>query len=53
MLTKDGRASYSDMSKQIGVSVSTVRNRVTNMRESGVLHLTTRTWSGSASTPPS
>jgi len=39
MLSKDGRASYSDMSKQIGVSVSTVRNRVTNMRDSGVLHL--------------
>jgi len=39
MLSHDGRASYSDMSKQIGVSVSTVRNRVTNMRDSGVLHL--------------
>ena len=39
LLTQDGRASYSDISKQVGVSVGTVRNRITAMRESGVLHL--------------
>lgn len=38
-LSTDGRASYSDISKAVGVSVGTVRNRVTQMRESGVLHL--------------
>lgn len=39
LLSVDGRASYSEMSKSIGVSVGTVRNRVTALRESGALHL--------------
>ena len=39
ILSGDGRASYSEISKAVGVSVSTVRNRVKQMRESGVLHL--------------
>ncbi len=39
MLSLDGRASYSEISKTVGVSVSTVRNRITQMREAGVLHL--------------
>ncbi len=38
-LTTDGRASYSEISKSVGVSVGTVRNRITHMRESGALHL--------------
>lgn len=38
-LTADGRASYSEISKAIGVSVGTVRNRITQMRDSGALHL--------------
>lgn len=39
MLSEDGRATYSHMSKAVGVSVGTVRNRVTALRDSGVLHL--------------
>lgn len=39
VLSVDGRASYSEISKEVGVSVGTVRNRITQMRESGVLHL--------------
>ena len=39
ILSRDGRASYSEISKAVGVSVSTVRNRITLMRDSGVLHL--------------
>ncbi len=39
LLGEDGRATYSQISKAIGVSIGTVRNRVTAMRESGALHL--------------
>lgn len=39
MLSEDGRASYSDIAKAVGVSVSTARSRITQMRETGVLHL--------------
>ena len=39
VLSVDGRASYSEISKEVGVSVGTVRNRITQMREAGVLHL--------------
>lgn len=38
-LSKDGRASYSHISKIVGVSIGTVRNRITAMRDSGALHL--------------
>ncbi len=38
-LSKDARATYSEISKEIGVSVGTVRNRLTQLRESGALHL--------------
>lgn len=40
-LGEDGRATYSDIAKEIGVSVSTVRNRVTALRESGALLINT------------
>lgn len=39
ILSVDGRASYSEISKEVGVSVGTVRNRITQMRDAGVLHL--------------
>jgi len=39
LLSEDGRASYSQISKVVGVSVGTVRNRITALRESGALHL--------------
>lgn len=39
LLSEDGRASYSQISKTVGVSVGTVSNRVTALRESGALHL--------------
>lgn len=39
LLGEDGRMSYSDISKTIGVSVGTARNRITALRESGALHL--------------
>jgi len=39
LLGEDGRASYSQISKQVGVSIGTVRNRITALRESGALHL--------------
>ncbi len=39
LLGQDGRATYSQISKAIGVSVGTVRNRIKAMRESGALHL--------------
>lgn len=39
ILSVDGRSSFSQMSKEVGVSVSTVRNRVNQMRDAGVLHL--------------
>lgn len=38
-LSSDGRATYSEISKSVGVSVGTVRNRIAQMRESGALHL--------------
>jgi len=38
-LSKDARATYSEISKEIGVSIGTVRNRLTALRESGALHL--------------
>lgn len=39
LLSEDGRASYSQISQEVGVSVGTVRNRITALRESGALHL--------------
>lgn len=36
-LKQDGRISYSDISKAVGVSAATVRNRVNQMRSSGIL----------------
>lgn len=38
ILSNDGRASYSEMSKTLGVSVGTVRNRVNHMRATGMLY---------------
>lgn len=38
ILHDDGRSSYSDISKIIGVSAGTVRNRISRMRASGMLH---------------
>lgn len=38
-LSTDGRATYSEISKSVGVSIGTVRNRITQMRETGALHL--------------
>ena len=37
ILHEDGRSSYSDISKIIGVSAGTVRNRISRMRSSGML----------------
>ncbi len=42
VLSGDARATYSEISKAVGVSVSTARNRITAMRDSGSLHL--RVW---------
>ena len=42
VLSGDARATYSEISKAVGVSISTVRNRITAMRDSGSLHL--RVW---------
>lgn len=39
LLGEDGRMSYSKISESVGVSVGTVRNRITALRESGALHL--------------
>ncbi len=39
LLAEDARASYSEISKEIGVSVGTVRNRIAQLRETGALHL--------------
>ena len=39
LLSDDGRSTYSDMARLVGVSVGTVRNRVTALRDSGALHL--------------
>jgi len=36
-LQEDGRISYSDISKAVGVSAGTVRNRINLMRSSGIL----------------
>ena len=38
ILSDDGRASYSEMSKTLGVSVGTVRNRINHMRATGMLY---------------
>ena len=38
ILSDDGRTSYSAMSKALGVSVGTVRNRVNLMRDTGTLY---------------
>lgn len=38
ILSDDGRTSYSEMSKTLGVSVGTVRNRVNHMRATGTLY---------------
>ena len=37
ILQEDGRTSYSDISKLVGVSAGTVRNRIKQMRSSGML----------------
>ena len=42
VLSNDARSTYSEISRAVGVSVSTARNRITAMRESGALHL--RVW---------
>ena len=42
VLSGDARATYSEISKAVGVSITTVRNRITAMRDSGSLHL--RVW---------
>ena len=42
VLSEDARATYSEISKDVGVSISTVSNRVAAMRDSGSLHL--RVW---------
>ena len=42
MLSEDARATYSEIAGDVGVSVSTVSNRVAAMRDSGSLHL--RVW---------
>ena len=42
VLSNDARATYSEISKAVGVSVGTARNRITAMRDSGALHL--RVW---------
>lgn len=36
-LRKDGRASYTEIAEEIGVSEGTVRNRVQNMKEEGLI----------------
>ncbi|MFW2339076.1 MAG: Lrp/AsnC family transcriptional regulator [Acidimicrobiia bacterium] len=38
VLSDDGRATYSEIAKVVGVSVGTVRNRVREMRNTGALH---------------
>lgn len=38
ILSEDGRASYSEISKALDVSVGTVRNRVNQMRSTGMLY---------------
>ena len=41
-LQQDGRTSYSDISKAVGVSAGTVRNRINQMRSSGILSVDVR-----------
>ena len=41
-LQQDGRTSYSDISKTVGVSAGTVRNRINQMRSSGILSVDVR-----------
>lgn len=41
-LQEDGRTSYSDISKAVGVSAGTVRNRINQMRSSGILSINVR-----------
>lgn len=41
-LQEDGRTSYSDISKAVGVSAGTVRNRINQMRSSGILSVNVR-----------
>lgn len=41
-LQEDGRISYSDISKAVGVSAGTVRNRINLMRSSGILSVNVR-----------
>ena len=38
ILCNDGRASFSDIAKAVGVSIGTVRNRINHMRSSQALH---------------
>ena len=42
ILQEDGRTSYSDISKAVGVSAGTVRNRIKQMRSSGILSVNVR-----------
>lgn len=37
ILEEDGRASFTDIAEQVGVSEGTVRNRVQNLQETGVI----------------
>ena len=39
LLQDDGRAAYDEIGQKLGVSGGTVRNRVTRMREAGMLHI--------------
>ena len=39
LLQDDGRAAYDEIGQQLGVSGGTVRNRVTRMREAGMLRI--------------
>ena len=39
MLQEDGRLPYDEMAARLGVSAGTVRNRVTRMREAGLLQI--------------
>ena len=39
ILHEDGRSAYSDISKTVGVSAGTVRNRISRMRSEGILNV--------------
>ena len=39
LLQEDGRAAYDEIGQKLGVSGGTVRNRVTRMRDAGILHI--------------